>query len=232
MVRSVLIAASLAVGLSGCNTAYNYFEEEPDPTAKVEETTAFGALLSMGGLTQQSKSNVSAYAPRAPLAMPASSDLPSPKDTSSAEQAVNFPEDHDARILRERSETLAAAAEADEAAARRGDRFLPSEVPEGTGEKRKTFGSENAHKNYIGGRLTRQELKVTIDAPKKDRGMLTEDGAPAPRVSLVQPPTDLRTPADTAALPEKKDIDNSEWLKDRLYAKRREADPGARTLPQ
>ena len=30
MVRTALIAAALAVGLSGCNTAYNYFEEEPE----------------------------------------------------------------------------------------------------------------------------------------------------------------------------------------------------------
>ena len=55
MVRTALIAAALAVGLSGCNTAYNYFEEEPEQKGQVQNSTAFGALLTMGGGPQQQR---------------------------------------------------------------------------------------------------------------------------------------------------------------------------------
>jgi hypothetical protein len=65
MVRSVLVVAVLAVGLGGCNTAYNYFEDEPDPATEGRDMTLFGSLLTMSGVAAQPKSAIE-YNPRAP----------------------------------------------------------------------------------------------------------------------------------------------------------------------
>lgn len=46
---------------------------------------------------------------------------------------------------------------------------------------------------------------------------MTTEGTPIPRTALIQPPEAYRTPAETAALPDKKDIENSEWVKKQLY---------------
>lgn len=240
MVRSILVAAALAVGLSGCNTAYNYFEEEPDPAGPTRHANAFGAILSMGGITQQDTGPI-AYTPRAPLAMPGSRDLPQPADGSAAEAAVNFPEDHDVRQRRLSAESEARNFGVESAADRRdsrnpGDesgsgRFLPGEL-NGMSPEPKSIDQQYGPLGDPGERLNRQEMKLTIKGHNKPRGMLTEDGEAAPRLSLIHPPSDYRTPSDTASLPEKKKIENSNWLKGRLYKDRQKQDPGARTLPQ
>ncbi|WP_420394570.1 hypothetical protein [Acuticoccus sp.] len=229
MVRSVLAVVCLALVLSGCNTAYNYFEEEPDPMEE-RPATAFGALLTMGGVVENRRPIE--HQPRAPLALPSSTDqLPNPVDQSAAEAAVDFPEDHDVQRRRERIEASAAIAELDATLEKRGGRALPGEIPEqdgGLGQAPKESIAEMARDPFE--RLTRQEMKVTIKAGGQRTGMLADDGTAAPRASLIQPPSTFRTPAESAALPEPKEIENSEWARKRLYAK--EEDPGARKIKQ
>ncbi|UOM33366.1 hypothetical protein [Acuticoccus sp. I52.16.1] len=231
MVRTALIAAALAVGLSGCNTAYNYFEEEPEQKGQVQNSTAFGALLTMGGITQQTASGRD-YTPRAPLAMPGTSDLPAPTKGSAAEDAVNFPEDHDVRKYREEQELYARGAALDAAAEQRGGRFLPGEITDGPQAKRASGTDGLSLEREAGNRLSREELKNSHKGRSKPRGMLTEDGAAAPRMSLVHPPSDYRTPAETAALPDKKEIENSEWLTEQLYKTHAKGQPSDRIAPQ
>ena len=232
MVRTILIAASLAVGLSGCNTAYNYFEEEPPENAPIQHHNFFGQLLSKGGVLEQQKMPVK-YEPRAPLAMPGTSDLPPPEEVSSAEQAVNFPEDHDKRVGAEQRDLYARNAELQAAAERRGGRFLPGEMNDGPRTTKSGLaGLEATTDRTSARRLSRQELKKTITGRSKPQGMLNEDGTAAPRLSLVHPPTDYRTPSQEAALPSKKDVENSEWLTDQLYKSRREKAPNERIAPK
>lgn len=223
MVRSALLAASLALMLSGCNTAYNYFEEEEAPTTAGQPTTAFGALLTMGGMGAKPRTN-QAEQPRAPLAIPGSMDLPAPEDESAAEVAVNFPEDHDARRDRIAEEQAVAAVELDEELERRGAAALPGETPtDGKAGETQEVDRE-LRKRTPFERLTRGQMKITIKGQSRV-SVLTEDGQAAPRTSLIHPPSGYRTPADTAALPEPGDIENSQWAKTRLYGK--EIDPGS-----
>lgn len=231
MVRSVILAAALAVGLSGCNTAYNYFEEEPDPSGPVQHSSAFGALLTMGGITQQ-KTSAQEYTPRAPLAMPGTSELPPPTEGSAAETAVNFPEDHDARKKRQEEELYARGAALDAAAESCGGRFLPGEVTGGPTTTGPTGTDDLALERNAGERLSREELKNSHKGRSKPRGMLTEDGTAAPRMSLVHPPSEYRSPVETAALPDKKEIENSEWLTEQLYKTRNKGKPSDRITPQ
>ena len=232
MVRSVLIAAFVAVGLSGCNTAYNYFEEEPDPTAEVEQGSVFGMLLTRGGLAEQSRSPGDTYKPRAPLAMPGSSDLPPPSDTSSAEAAVNFPKDHDVEAREAKRAQYEQAAALDAAATARGGRFLPGEMDDGPMARQATVADELSRVEDPGRKLSREEMKVTIRGRSMRNVMLNEDGTAAPRTSLIQPPTAYRTPSETAALPEKRDIENSEWMKKEMYKNAKQVDPSARVMPK
>lgn len=227
MVRSILAVAALgaALALSGCNTAYNYFEDEPDPNAAPTPTTAFGALIG-DRLTKQS--GPIDPGPRAPLAIPGSTDLPPPGSGSAARAAMNFPEDHDARRRREGRERREAAERLDDIAAERG-RFLPGDVPDANGVETRTPDSMKDLTTGPEVRLNRQEMQVTIRG-RGENVVLTDDGKAAPRQALIVPPTDYRTPAETAALPDAGDVENSEWIKKQLY--RKEVDPGARHIKE
>jgi hypothetical protein len=237
MVRSVLLVAVLAVGLSGCNTAYNYFEEEPDPARDGRDTTLFGSLLSMSGMVATPKSPTQ-YEPRPPLAIPGSSDLPPPESGSAVRQAVNFPVDHD-EAERQRNvaayERGRAAAYEEEAGHDGSGRLSSDEVVSGRragGALRRVedplLPMNERGKNQ---RLTREQMRQTIQTSDPGRVILTEAGTPAPRQYLIQPPDAYRTPVDSAPLPGKRDIENSEWIKKRLYDKDVGRKP-ERLLPQ
>ena len=216
---AALLALPLAAGVSGCNTSNNYFQEEADGTQ--EQQTTFGAILTMSGVIPKEQRPIE-YRSRPPLAMPGSTDLPSPEESSAAEAAVNFPVDEDVQRRAERAR-LRKPGEALDARTERGDaRALPGEISatlDGSTAPKKPINMQDLHGNVSErDRLSREELKMTISSPNR-APILTEDGKAVQRTSLIQPPSDYRTPADTAALPDKGDIENSDWVKKQLYKK-------------
>jgi hypothetical protein len=237
MVRSVLLVAALAIGLGGCNTAYNYFEDEPDPALEGRDSTVFGSLLTASGIAAQPKSAIE-YNPRAPLAIPGSTELPSPTDASAAQAAVDFPVDHDET---ERQRRMAAYERGQEAAYEteytRGTtgRVSPDEVVAGRraggGLARlpeKVIPDNEKQTNF---HLSREEMRQKIPTGEQIGIVLDEGGTAAPRRYLIQPPEAYRTPVASAPLPEEGDIENSEWIKKRLYDKSLERRP-ERAIPQ
>ncbi|MEM6847558.1 MAG: hypothetical protein AAF580_05705 [Pseudomonadota bacterium] len=222
MIRQTVFVALIAIGLAGCNTSYNYFQAEVEE----EETapgTLFGSMMKSAGMIPKQKSGL-ATRPRAPLAMPGSTQLPSPEEAVSAEAAVNFPTDDDDLGKARRI----AAAKADEAAAyeasaggaqlnRVSNAGLQALDP-GQGVRRNTGGDvQSAMKSSEPtARLNRSQMRLTLPGRSKNK-LLNDDGTAKEREYLVQPPAEYRTPSQTAALPAKKDIENSKWLKDRLY---------------
>jgi hypothetical protein len=223
MVRLALIAA-VALGLGACNTSYSYFKEERPATQG--ETTMFGTLMTMTGIVPEQRERVESR-PRPPLAIPGTTDLPDPDAATSAEASVNFPVDDDER-RRQDLERLRSLGDSGPTGAERlrdntmDTRSSPEEVQAlrlpGGGLSRRG-GDLASITDRERRRLTREELKVQHTSPRANRrALLTEDGAPAPRNSLLLPPDSYRTPADTAELPERGDIENSEWVKKRVYS--------------
>ncbi|WP_108658605.1 hypothetical protein [Acuticoccus kandeliae] len=222
MVRLALLVTVLGLSLAGCNTSYNYFEEEADNSTQ-GDSTAFGAILSMTGMVEEKKTPI-VYKPRAPLAVPNSRDLPSPEDTSSAEAAVNFPVDQDEKARQRQAELDALGATAAYEQNGVGEIGVARVGPDEVAAARRAGGGLAHQKDYLledtraqDFRLSREEMKQTFRTTSTDRAILTEEGKAAPRAYLIQPPADYRTPADTAALPEPGDIENSEWAEKRLY---------------
>jgi len=218
-----VLAASLA--LAGCNTSYNYFIDD-EPEDKVEEPGGFNlfkSVMAHSGVAPRPKQRL-AYKPRAPLAMPSSTELPAPRqrtERSQAEQAVNFPVDHaDAERERTRElrrvlsggDTAALANPAGSARSTRALARLPAEALAKPPRRDNSgiFRDENPVRSP-------EEMKQRIRIRRPDAAVLTEDGAAAPRRYLIQPPAEYRTPAATAALPEEGDIENSEWFNKRRY---------------
>lgn len=236
MVRSVLVVAVLALGLGGCNTAYNYFEDEPDPAMEGRDMTVFGSLLTMSGVAATPKSSID-YNPRAPLAIPGSTELPQPNTLNAARDAVNFPVDHDET---ERQRRLAAVergqAAAYEQEVTRGTtgRVSPDEVVAG---RRAGGGLSRGNEiipmnekstNFL---LSREQMREKISVGDEVGMVLEEGGTAAPRRYLIQPPETYRTPVASAPLPDERDIENSEWIRKRLYDKDLERRP-ERMTPQ
>jgi hypothetical protein len=79
--------------------------------------------------------------------------------------------------------------------------------------------------------LNREQMRQKIQSGEEDGLVLAEGGTAAPRRFLIQPPEAYRTPVDSAPLPEEGDIENSEFIKKRLYDKDLERRP-ERMIPQ
>lgn len=222
MVRLAL-AAVLALGLAGCNTSYNYFKEET--ASGDQDTTAFGSILTLTGMVPEKRERIE-YRPRAPLAIPGSTELPDPDSASAAETAANFPVDQDdqERERRARLQDLSGEYAYEQSAV--DTRNARSDIRTVQGMRREGGGLAAQRGSGVAvvddargvghARITREEMRVTIRR-RGNQQLITEDGRPAERRSLIQPPDRYRTPAETAALPDPDDIENSEWVKDRLY---------------
>lgn len=219
MIAKSIVVMVLALAVAGCNTSYNYFEEEADASEGSDDTTAFGSILSMTGMVAKPKPAIQ-YRQRAPLAMPSTTELPTPEDGKTAQQAVNFPVDAD-DAERKRQQELAAVGAA--SAYERNGRTETGNVRVNPGDQQV---KDNSGRRYDTGlrqtgsqhfRLTREQMRQSFKGRAKEGSLLTEEGQAAPRAYLIQPPEDYRTPADTAAVPDPGDIENSEWAKRRLY---------------
>jgi hypothetical protein len=218
MIRLVLVAA-LALGVAGCNTSNNYFTEEVSDDGR--EMTAFGSFLSMAGVIPEEDDGIE-YRPRAPLAIPGSTELPDPESASAAQQAVNFPVDDDER-RRQRRERLRDLGGDDPTWMEEltGNPQADRVGPEVMGNFRRARGTARVEQDeWKDGeeRLGIREMMARLPGGGGRNRILTEEGKPMPRKSLLHPPDAYRTPAETAALPEnKRDIEHSEWVKQRVY---------------
>lgn len=223
MKRTILAAMVLSLALSGCNTAYNYFEDDDEgaPTPAGGFNLAH-SLMKHTGVVPKDTQRI-AYKPRAPLAMPGTDELPAPEardENNTAEAAVNFPVDHDVQEENRKSELANALAKGQALPTSTGNSgtttrqglALPTEAvsAEQRESKKVSFQDPSPVRSL-------KEMRKRLDFRAPQETLLTEDGKAAPRKYLIQPPEDYRTPAETAALPEKGDIENSEWLDKQLY---------------
>lgn len=222
VVKFAIVTVAAAMMLAGCNTSYNYFKEDVAEDSD-RDTSLFGTALSMAGVIPEQQKAIE-YKPRAPIAVPSTNELPTPGSSNTVRAAVNFPEDQDSAEARRRAElrsTLAYEGRIDEvgnnsninltadqmAAGRRAGGGITQEAWK---PNQDAFGNTSAN-------LTKEQLKTVVRAPRKGGEILEDDGSPAPRKYLIQPPSEYRTPAETAALPERKEIKNSDWARSRLY---------------
>ena len=230
MIRQTVFVALIAMGLSGCNTSYNYFQAEAE-----EDTgpapTLFGTLLQGAGVAPKNKSAM-ATQPRAPLAIPSAADLPAPRQTSVAEASVQFPVDDDE--VRRQRQARGSLVPGDEAFENRVSDSGSARIDatgfavEGEIAPQRTVARDIDTAEQKGNfRLSRAQLRQTFTGGKRRNTVLTENGEAQPRTFLVQPPVEYRTPSQTAALPTKKEIQNSKWLKDRLYKREDKRPPRA-----
>lgn len=222
--RSILAVMVVGLALAGCNTSYNYFEDDTEGAADPGPFNLAQSLMQHAGVVEKEKARV-AYKPRAPLAMPGTNSLPSPESRSGqneAEAAVNFPTDHEDAEAQRKADLRTALAANDDPSAMRDDddnvtsqRYarLPAEAlaePEAQRDNSEIFRDKT-------GVEVMKDLRNKVTFRRPGQATLTEDGKAAPRQYLTQPPDEYRTPADTAPIPEEGDIENSEWINKQLY---------------
>jgi len=111
MMMRLLPVIAVATLLAGCNTSYNYFEDDRSEMPESENPTAFGVILGMAGVTASKKPQID-YSARAPLAMPPGRDLPPPREDlpTTATDAVDWPQDPDVLEEERRRANLEAGA--------------------------------------------------------------------------------------------------------------------------
>ena len=216
MKRTILAAMVLSLALSGCNTAYNYFEDDDDgaPTPAGGFNLAH-SLMKQAGVVPKDTQPI-AYRPRAPLAIPGSNDLPPPQDAKAAneaETAVNFPVDQ-AEQEKERKAQLAAALADGQ---RLPTSVSPDSLPPEAAAAQKEAKAEPFTMREKSPIRSVKEMSQKLTFRQPAESLLTEEGTAVPRKYLIQPPDEYRTPAETASLPEEGDIENSEWLNKQLY---------------
>ncbi len=232
--KHVLSVVAVAALLAGCNTSYNYFEDDRSELPERNEDTAFGILLGAAGIVSR-KSPPIEYETRAPLAMPPSRELPAPEPREAAVAAtdVDWPDDPDEaeaarrRANSERGEWQRAydnsLSESQQA------RLSPEAVQEGRlpggGQTRRADTFDSNRPQHF--RLSPAELAKTFRGRSSSREILTETGEARPRQYLVEPPDTYRTPSESAPLPEPGDIENSDWVKKRVYGQQDRRPPRA-----
>ncbi|MEM8664966.1 MAG: hypothetical protein AAGF49_12705 [Pseudomonadota bacterium] len=79
MKRSILAVLVLSVGLAGCNTSYNYFEDDTEGAPDPGPFNLAHSMMRHTGVVSKPKQRL-AYKPRAPIAMPGNHDLPTPQE--------------------------------------------------------------------------------------------------------------------------------------------------------
>jgi hypothetical protein len=224
-----IVAAGAALLLAGCNTSYNYFEDEKDPAAPVD-SGAFAYILGMAGA---SKGPQIEYKARAPLAMPPSRELPPPVSSEpnklAAAGAVDWPNDPDEderqRMIRKRAIAETGESPAPDSTQSGGARLSPEEIQagrlEGGGLDRSKGGGliDGQTSDSQSFRLSPRELAKKFLPDNSEDEILTADGKAKSREYLIEPPDEYRQPAETAELPDPGDIENSSWFNERLFGK-------------
>ncbi len=233
MKRAILAVLVLGLGVAGCNTSNNYFEDDDEGVEKRQSFNLFQTAMEGAGVIPKPTQQRLAYKPRAPLAIPNSTELPQPTagQQNNAQAAVNFPVDQDEQDKARRAQLAGSIGPGDyrdpEDGSYQGlvtkpnkNYVLPAEALASNEDKRditKLMQDEKTFKAQPNKGMKGFTLK------KPGREVITADGKAAPRKYLIQPPEEYREPAQTAALPEKDDIENSEWVKKQLYANMRKS---------
>lgn len=226
MKRSILAVVVISFALSGCNTAYNYFEDDvaDAPQAQPGGFNLFHTMMKHTGVAPKDQKRL-AYKPRAPLAMPSSTELPAPMHgkASEAETAVNFPQDHEDSEADRKARLATLLGSNEDPNALRDDQNSPISrqtvarlPPEALAGNRKPVDNSEVFRDKNPVR-SMKEMRKKLNFRKPAQAVLTETGEATPRKYLIQPPEEYRTPAETAALPEQGDIENSDWIKKQLY---------------
>jgi len=228
MKRKILAVLVLSLGVAGCNTSYNYFEDDDEGVKKPGSFNLFHTAMQSTGVVPKQRKRL-AYKPRAPLAIPGTTELPAPSTgQNDAQAAVNFPVDQEVQDEQRQARLHEMIGQNDERKKEDGTDTglqnvttyrLPPEALQGREDKRDiTKLLDDDNKRY---KAQPNKAMKGFTLKKPGREVITADGKAAPRKYLIQPPEEYRAPAQTAALPEKGDIENSEWVKKQLYANMR-----------
>lgn len=222
----LLTLTLVAAGVAGCNTSNSYFYEEKQPSQN-RDVGLFGGILESTGMVNRPATEIE-YKQRSPIALPPSNDLPEPvAKGGSAMASVDWPEDPDKAA----AEAIAAAPTA--RATLEGERLSPEEIQAGriAGGLPTSNGSLDYDERFLRDTgnvaLSPTEMKAGFTSPdgKKAGKVLTAEGTAQPRQYLIQPPDTYRQPAETAELPERKEIKNSKWAKKQIYGDQGNSNP-------
>ncbi|MCW2308167.1 hypothetical protein [Rhodobium gokarnense] len=208
--------------LAGCNSLLTGSSGSFDDGTRAEEapdTAVVNRIMEgLGGVNPDNKPIN--YAPRSPLAMPASeTDLPPPEDPAAAEEKVaNFPVDQEEKDAARRQAATLKEMERlkkDEAPLLTKEEIEAGRIS-GAGEKGRprNYLERLRQKESISPRLTRAEMDgQRVDVPDTDLEL--DPGEVPERRYLVEPPSDFRKPAPNAPVgpPENKSKVNK-WLGD------------------
>lgn len=222
-----IAVAGAALMLAGCNTSYNYFEDEEDPAVQ-SQPGAMGFLLGMAG---QKRGPGIDYKARAPLVMPPSEDLPDPSSsiaTKSSDSGMDWPDDPDERerrrLIAKRAKGEATVSPQEWTTDTGSRRLSPEEIQAGRlaggGLKTEKSAKPKRLSDTEQFRMSPVELAKTFIPGSKDKALFDEAGNVKPREYLIEPPEEYRTPAATAALPDPDDIEHSSWFEEHLYKKK------------
>lgn len=219
----LLTLTLVAAGVAGCNTSSSYFYEEKQPSAQ-RDVGLFGGFLESTGMVNREPNQIE-YKQRSPIALPPSNELPAPvPEGGSAIAAVDWPEDPD--------KAAAAAPVPTSTATLEGERLSPQEIQAGRiAGGLSTSGGLSYDERFLRDTgnvaLSPTEMKSGFNSPdgKNSGKVLTAEGTAQPRQFLIQPPDTYRQPAETAELPQKKEIKNSKWAKKQLYGDQEKSNP-------
>jgi len=219
----LLTLTLIAAGTAGCNSSSSYFYEEKQPSQN-RDVGLFGGFLESTGMVAREPTQID-YRQRSPIALPPTNDLPQPEpEGGSAIASVDWPEDPDKAAAAEPVPTATATLE--------GERLTPQEIQAGrVAGGLPTTNSKGYDKRFLRDTgnvaLSPTEMKAGFNSPdgKNSGKVLTAEGTAQPRQFLIQPPDAYRQPADSAALPEKKEIKNSKWARKQLYGDQQKSNP-------
>lgn len=191
MAASALVLATMVAGCS--STQFEPYSDDGEAENRSAESNAVKAIMTGLGAIDPTDKPI-AYQPRAPLVMPPKRDLASPQDTDAQLASRNFPKDSDDRDrilgMCDTTKDMSAQAKKDCAS-------LPkASAP--TGPSTDTSR-----------RLTVEEMKSGHSAARDSIMGTKEDGTPAERRTLSEPPTAYRTPSANAPFEEAKPKESS-----------------------
>ncbi|MGX1306157.1 hypothetical protein AB7M35_000877 [Amorphus suaedae] len=220
----LLTLTLIAAGTAACNTSSSYFYEEKQPSQQ-RDVGLFGGILESTGMVNRPATEID-YKQRSPIALPPTNELPPPEpEGGKAIAAVDWPNDPDKAAA---SEPVPSAS-----STLNGERLTPEEIQAGrvAGGMPTTNGSLSYDKRFLRDTgnvaLSPTEMKAGFSSPdgKNSGKVLTAEGAAKPRQYLIQPPDEYRQPAETAELPQKKEIKNSKWARKQLYGGQEKSNP-------
>jgi hypothetical protein len=200
------VFAILAVGglLAGCIGGPEDYYDDGTAAQAQEGQPIMHRLLTGAGIVDPPTTQIQ-YAPRSPIVVPPSTDLPAPQQKVAATAGADWPTNPEEIEAAARASGQKDPGEALREAMHSGDRLTSNEVQAGRipGGGLNTAGTATQPESTqrLGRRLTQTELQtLKVNSPESNAG---PNIGPAPtRKYLIEPPDEYRTPATTAAMPD------------------------------